>query len=189
MPRFCRELYMLFLLHKYKQCFYCLMPKYSSVSFSTLLLCHILDSICCVSWALVAGLSRKKESYSWPMWLCKAERNSLRAASSSEISWTCPVQLFHEEILLHVLAHTCSAVFAASYRRCLMFCLFLGSFTIASDLAHTWHQVMQGDSWEWVILEKLHKVKAVSKKDSQLAWVCSIGQVPLVTLTGETCIT
>lgn len=186
MPQFCRELYLSFLLHKYKQCFYCLMPKYSSVSFSTLLLCRILDSIC--HGHMVAGLSRKKESYSLPMWLCKAERNSLCAASFSEISWTCPVQLFHEEILLRMLAHMC--VFAASYRRCLMFCLFLGSFTIASDLAHTWHQVTQGDSWEWLILEKLHKVKAVSKKDSQLAWVpASTGQLPLVTVNGGTCIT
>lgn len=68
-------------------------------------------------------LSRNKEGYSWPVWLCKTQRNSSHAASSSKISWTCPVQVFHEEILLHVLAQ--SVLYLLCFYRYLMFCLFL----------------------------------------------------------------
>lgn len=171
------------LLHKYVHCFYCLMSKCNSVlssCFSASLPCHVHYSPHWL-WALVPRLGRKKESYSWPMLLCKVEGNGLHDTSSSSFSW--------RDSFARV--SSVSAVFAASYRRCLMFCLFLESFSTASDLAHTWYQIMQGhnscSSWG-VIFEKLHEIQAISK-DSQLSWFCSIGQVPLAVIKGGRCVT
>lgn len=142
------------------------------------LYCHVMSISTHWLWALVPRISRKKESYSWPIVMMQSGREQPSWCQLFKAILNLLCTDFHNKILLHMLVQPqcCICCILQEMSDVLLVSRWLYySFGFSTDLVPG----NAGSCSNWVIFE----IKAISK-DSQLTWFSSIGQVPLVIISG-----